>query len=93
MNEIADKIRVICAHLVYEPPGSARAAFYRAALKTAAAELEAQQNQWNQATESDKHQDLARQSYRSRESDSSDGFSEGLKLFALKKRDSDKEKA
>ena len=92
MNEIADRIRVICAHLVYEPPGSARAAFYRAALKTAAAELETQQTQWNQPTEGDKHQDIARQSYRSRESDSAEGFSEGLKLFSPTKRDSDKEK-
>jgi hypothetical protein len=55
--------------------------------------LAAQQNDWTMASEGDKHQDIARQSYRSRESDSADGFAEGLKLFNPKKRDSDKEKS
>jgi hypothetical protein len=93
VNETVNKIRRICARLIDAPPDSARAAGYRSELKAAAAQLAAQQNDWNVASEGDKHQDIARQSYRSRESDSADGFAEGLKLFNPKKRDSDKEKS
>jgi hypothetical protein len=93
VSEITDKIRRICARLINAPPDSARAAGYRSELKAAAAQLAALQNDWNKASEGDKHQDVARQSYRSRETDSADGFSEGLKLFNPKKRDSDKEKS
>jgi hypothetical protein len=69
------------------------AAGYRSELKAAAAQLAAQQKEWNKVSEGDKPQDVARQSYRSRETDSADGFAEGLKLFNPKKRDSDKEKS
>ena len=54
--------------------------------------LAAQQRDWNKSSESDKHQDEARQSYRTRESDSADAFAEGLNLFNPKKRDSEKKK-
>jgi hypothetical protein len=92
MNDLADRVRVLCARLLEAPPWSAWAAFYRSELKDATARLRAQQDQWNKAAEGDKHRDIARQSYRSRETDSAEGFSNSLKLFTLKKRDSDKEK-
>ncbi len=92
VSEITDKIRRISARLLDVSPDSAVAAGYRSELKAAAAELAVQVKHWNKPSESDKHQDVARQSYRSRETDSADGFSEGLKLFNPKKRDSDKEK-
>lgn len=65
---------------------------YRAELKAAAVLLAAQQKRWDKASEGDKHQDAARQSYGSREKDSSDGFAEGLTLFNLKKPDSERKK-
>ncbi len=92
MNGIADKIRQICAHLRDAPEGSAEEAWYRAALKDAAAQLADQQKQWNKASEGDKHQDGARQSYRSREKDSANGFAEGLKLVNPTKQGSEKRK-
>ena len=92
VSDIVDKIRRICARLRDVSPDSAVAAGYRSELRAAAAQLAAEEKQWNKPPEGDKHQDVARQSYRSRETDSADGFSEGLKLFNPKKRDSDKEK-
>ena len=92
MNEIADKIRRICVRLIDAPPDSAVAARYRSELKAAAVLLAAQEKDWDKASEGDKHQDAARQSYRSREPDSADGFAEGLKLFNPKKPDSEKKK-
>ena len=92
VNYAADKIRRICARLVDEPPDSEQAAVYRAELKAASRELQAEQEAWNRTSEPDVHQDEARQSYRSRESDSADGFAEGLKLFNSKKPDSAKKK-
>lgn len=65
---------------------------YRTELKAATQELMAEQEAWNRTSEADVHQDEARQSYRSRESDSADGFAEGLKLFNPKKPDSAKKK-
>lgn len=62
---------------------------YCSELKAAATQLAAQQQDWHKASEGDKHQDVARQSYRSRETDSADGFAEGLKLFNPKKPGSD----
>ena len=92
VSEITDKIRRICARLLDVSPDSALAARCRSELEAAAAELTAQEKEWNKSSEGDKHQNVARQSYRSREKDSADGFAEGLKLFNSKKRDSDKEK-
>ena len=88
----ADKIRRLCARLVNEPPDSELAAVYRSELRAAARELMAEQEAWNRTSEPDGHQDEARQSYRSRETDSADGFAEGLKLFNPKKSDSAKKK-
>jgi NarL family two-component system response regulator LiaR len=51
-----------------------------------------QQKQWKKPTEGDKHQAEARQSYRSRETDSADGFAEGLKLFTGKNQAAEKKK-
>jgi len=65
---------------------------YRGDLKAATRELMAEQDAWNRTSEPDVHQDEARQSYRSRESDSADGFAEGLKLFNRKKPDYTKKK-
>jgi hypothetical protein len=87
-----EKWKELCARLVNEPPDSEQAAVYRAELKAAARELMAEQEAWNRTSEPDVHQDEARQSYRSRESDSADGFAEGLKLFNRKKPDSVKKK-
>jgi hypothetical protein len=92
MSEVTEKIRRICARLVDVAPDSAKAAGYRAELKTAANELAAIQKDWNKQSQGDTHQDVARQSYRSREKDSADGFAEGMKLFSPTKRDSDKRK-
>ena len=90
VSEIEDKIRRICARLVDVSPDSVVAGGYRSELKAAAVQLAAQGKDWNKASEGDKHQDKARQSYRSREADSADGFAEGLKLFNPKKRDAEK---
>ena len=90
VGEIENKIRRICARLVDVSPDSAVAAGYRSELKAAAAQLAAEQKDWSKASEGDKHQDKARQAYRSRETDSADGFAEGLKLFNPKKRDAEK---
>lgn len=87
-----EKIRRLCGRLLTEPPDSEQAAAYRAQLKAATRELMAEQEAWNRTSEPDVHQDEARQSYRSRESDSADGFAEGLKLFNPKKPDSAKKK-
>jgi hypothetical protein len=92
MEYAADKIRRLCARLANESPDSERAAVYRAELKAATRELMAEQEVWNRTSEPDVHQDKARQSYRSRESDSADGFAEGLKLFNPTKSDSAKKK-
>jgi len=56
VNEAVDKIRRICARLIDAPPNSAVAADYRLELKAAAAQLEAQEKEWNQAAEGNKHQ-------------------------------------
>jgi hypothetical protein len=93
VSEIADKIRRICARMVDEQLDSARAAMYRSELQAATRELVAEQNAWSTTSERDTHQDEARQSYRSREADSADGFAEGLKLFNPRKPDTDKKKA
>ena len=90
--DVVQQIRNICALLLDAPSGSPEASRYRSELKKAAAELRAQENQWDKASESDKHQNGARQSYRTRESDSGDGFSDSLKLFNPKKRDPEKKK-
>ena len=96
MTELTDKIRRICTRLVDARPDSAVAAGYRRELKAAAvlltAQVAAQEKDWDQAPEGDKHQNGARQSYRTRETDSADGFAEGLKLFNPKKPDSEKKK-
>jgi hypothetical protein len=87
-----DKIRRLCARLVNESPDSEQAARYRDALKAAAQELMAEQEAWNRTSEPDVHLDEPRQSYRRRETDSADGFAEGLKLFNPKKPDSAKKR-
>ena len=92
MTEIADKIRRICTRLIDVRPDSAVAAGYRRELKAAALLLAALEKDWDKASEGDKHQNEARQSYRSREKDSADGFAEGLKHFNPKKPDSEKKK-
>jgi hypothetical protein len=92
MEYAADKIRRLCARLANESPDSEQAAVYRTKLKAATRELMAEQEVWNRTSEPDVHQDEARQSYRSRESDSADGFAEGLKLFNPTKSDSAKKK-
>jgi len=92
VSEVSEKIRKICARLKDLEPDSAMAAGLGSDLKAAAAQLAAQQKDWNKVAEGDKHQDEARQSYRSRETDSADGFAEGLKLFNQKKRDPEKKK-
>ena len=92
MDNAADIIRRLCGRLVIEPPDSEQAAVYRAELKAATRQLMAEQEAWNRTSEPDVHQDQGRQSYRSRESDSADGFAEGLKLFNPKKPDSAKKK-
>ncbi len=86
----ADKVRELCARLMNESPDSERAAVYHTKLKAATLELMAEQEAWNRTSEPDMHQDNARQSYRSRESDSADGFAEELKLFNSTKSDSAK---
>jgi hypothetical protein len=88
----ADKIRRLCARLLNESPDSEQAAVYRAELRVATGKLMAEQEAWNRTSEPDVHQDGARQSYRSRESDSADGFAEGLKLFKPNRPDSTKKK-
>lgn len=90
--DVTEQIREICALLLDTPPNSPEGREYRSQLKEAAAELAVQMKDWNKPSEFDKHQDGARQSYRSRETDSADGFAEGLKLFTPKKRDSEKKK-
>ena len=92
VSEITDKIRRICARLIVASPDSAVAAGYRAELKAATVLLAAQQKNWDKASEGDKHQDAARQSYGNREADSADGFAEGLKLFNPKKPGSERKK-
>jgi hypothetical protein len=92
MQDVTAQIRRICAFLVDTPLDSPEAREYRSQLKKAIAALAAQQGEWNKRAESDKHQDLARQPYRSRETDSAEGFADGLKLFNPKKRDSEKKK-
>jgi hypothetical protein len=92
MEYAADKIRNLCARLVNESPDSEQAAVHLTELKAATRDLMAEQEAWNRTSEPDVHQDEARQSYRSRESDSADGFAEGLKLFNPKNPDSAKKK-
>lgn len=92
MQDINDHIRTICARLLDTPSGSPEIAEYHARLKRALAILENQEENWNKPAEHDTHYDEARQSYRSRETDSADGFSESLKLFNPKKKDADKKK-
>ena len=92
VSEVAERIRRICDRLLDEPPATWNR--YRSELKTATRELAAEQKAWGHASETDTHQDQdkARQSYRSREKDSADGFAEGMKLFKPRKRDSEKKK-
>jgi hypothetical protein len=92
VKETEDTIRRICARLLDTPPDSEIAAWYREGLKAAAAQLANEEKAWNKASQSDQHQNGVRQSYRSRETDSADGFAEGLKLFNPKKPDSEKKK-
>ena len=92
VGELEDKIRWLCARLVEAPPHSAGFTWYRSELKKAAAKMAAQEKEWNKTSEGDKHRDIARQSYRSREKDSADAFAEGLKLFNPKKPDFEKKK-
>ena len=92
VNQAADKVRRICARLVEESPQSPRAATYISALNAAARELAAEQTAWKKPSQRDQHQDEARQSYRSREKDSADGFAKGLKLFTPKTPESEKKK-
>lgn len=92
MSDITDQIRSLCALLMLARPDSAEAARYRSELKSATAVLVAQERNWNKASERDTHRDDSRQSYRSRETDSADGFAEGLTLFNPKKLDSGKKK-
>jgi hypothetical protein len=92
VSELTDKIRGICVRLIDEPSDSLRNGGYRSELNIAAGELAAELKVWNSPTQGDKHQVEARQSYRSCEVDSADGFTEGLKLFNPKKRDSEKPK-
>jgi hypothetical protein len=92
MSEVAEKIRQICTRLLDEPQDSARWERYRFELKALVRDLAAEQKAWNKPSETDTPQDEARQSYRSREEDSADGFAEGMKLFKPTKRDSEKKK-
>jgi len=92
MEYAADKIRRLCGRLRNESPDSEQAAVYITSLKAAARELIAEQEAWDGNSEPDVHQHEARQSYRSREKDSADGFAEGLKLFNPNKPDSAKKK-
>jgi hypothetical protein len=92
VNELTDKIHRICARMLDETPDSAKWTRYRSELKAAAKELAAQQKEWNMPSQPDIHQDEARQSYRSREKDSADGFAEGMKLFSARKQGSEKKK-
>ena len=90
--ESEGQIRRICGLLAETSPNSPEFLEYRSQLKRAVARLQLQEEEWNKTSESDKHQDEARQSYRDRETDSADGFAEGLKLFTRKKGDSEKKK-
>jgi hypothetical protein len=92
VNEIADKVRRICARLQDVSLESSLGRWYRSELKRAASQLAEQLKEWDKPSEPDTPQDLARQSYRSRETDSADGFAEGLKLFTPRTRDSEKKK-
>lgn len=65
---------------------------HRSELEASAQELAAQQKAWDQTSQPDVHQDEARQSYRTRETDSAEGFAEGLKLFSRTKQNSEKKK-
>ena len=90
--DLIREIHRICGLLLETPPNSPEFLEYRAQLKRAVARLRLQQEDWNKPSESDKHQAEPRQSYRSRETDSADGFAEGLKLFNNTKRDVAKKK-
>jgi hypothetical protein len=91
--DAAEKIRTICARLREVQPNSLDAAFYFAELQNLTQRLMAEQKAWNRASEPDVPQDQARQSYSSRETDSADGFADGLKLFnRTKSDDSDKKR-
>ncbi len=92
MDELADKLRRICARLLDVPLDSSEGLLYCAELKRAAAQFAEQQKQWNKPSHGDNPQGEARQSYRSRETDSADGFASGLKLFKRTKRSSDSKK-
>jgi hypothetical protein len=83
-------IRRICGRLADPSLDPVDAASYQRLLKSAAAKFAIQQKEWNKVSEPDTPQDEARQSYRTRETDSADGFAEGLKLFNPKKKDSEK---
>jgi hypothetical protein len=92
VNEAVQKIHGICARLLYEAEDSPTWHRYRSELQAAARDLGAEEKAWNEPSEPDVHQGEARQSYRSRETDSADGFAEGLKLFNPKRPDSQKKK-
>ena len=89
VDELAT-IRRICGRLADPSLDPVEVASYHAQLKSAAAQFAAQQKEWEKSSQPDTHQNEARQSYRSREKDSADGFAEGLKLFNPKKKDSEK---
>lgn len=90
--DVVQRVRSICALLLDTPSDSPAFNRYRSELKKAAAELRAQEKDWDKASQPDKHQNEARQSYRSRETNSADGFSKSLKLFTRTKQESDKKK-
>jgi hypothetical protein len=90
MDELANTIRRICGRMADPSLDPVEVASYRAQLKSAAAQFAVQQKDWNKASEPDTPQNEGRQSYRSREKDSADGFAEGLKLFNPTKKDSEK---
>ena len=90
--DVVQRVRSICGLLLDTRSRSPEFRRYRSELIEAEAELRAQEKEWNKASQPDKHQNEARQSYRSRETDSADGFFDSLKLFSRTKRDSQKKK-
>jgi len=95
-----DKIRKLCSQLLSAPEDSAKSRRIFAELKTAHRELgehlkttsnEFRQREWKKPSESDRHQDEARQPYRSRERASGDGFGGDGKSRNAKQSDSEEE--
>ena len=87
-SETAERIRRITARLIDESPDSKNWNAYRSELEIATRELAAEQKAWSDPSETDTPQAGARQSYRSRETDSAEGFAQGLNLFRPGTRDS-----